>query len=52
MAKNVKRQSKIKHQMAIHGDWDGVGGHEGVTPKEKGANQTNIQRPIEAMYSA
>ena len=52
MAKSIKRQSKIKYQMTIHGDWDGMGGHEGITPKEKRAKITKFQMPIEAIYSA
>ena len=43
---------KFKETWQKHGDWGGLGGHEGNTPKEKGAKITKYQRPIEAIYSA
>ena len=46
----------FKHKVNIawqkHGGWDGLGGHEGNTPKEKGAKIIKYQMPIEAIYSA
>ena len=51
-AKGQKYKCKFNVARQKHGDWGGLGGHEGNTPKEKGAKITKFQRPIEAIYSA